>query len=47
MSKEIRRPTRTTGLDENKMNALKKIKEARLKGISGVQQMKDVKFLYF
>ncbi len=42
MSKDLRRPTRTTGMDDNKILALQKIKEARIKGISGVQQMKDV-----
>ena len=47
MSKEFRRPTRTTGMDENKCNALNKLKEARLKGISRVQQEKDVSKTFF
>jgi len=42
MSKELRRPTRTTGMDENKVNALNKLKEARQKGVSRVQQEKYV-----
>lgn len=42
MSKELRRPIRVTGMDENKKNALNQMKEARLKGISRVQQLKDV-----
>jgi len=46
MSKDLRRHNKVTGMDENKKNALMKIKEARLKGISGVQQLKEViKFL--
>lgn len=42
MSKEFRRPMRTTGMDENKQNALQKLKEARQKGVSRVQQEKYV-----
>ena len=41
MNKEIKR-NRTTGMDDKKMDALKKLKEARIKGISRVQQEKEV-----
>lgn len=42
MNKEFKRQHRAPGMDENKQNAINKMKEARLKGISGVQLMKNV-----
>jgi hypothetical protein len=38
----MKRNTRTTGMDDSKLDTLKKLKEARNKGISRVQQEKEV-----
>lgn len=38
----MKRNTKKTGMDDTKLDALKKLKEARMKGISRVQQEKEV-----
>lgn len=42
MSKDLKRKSKAPGMDDNKFDALKKMREARLNGISRVQQTKDV-----